>query len=214
MSGQAVITASVVGLLAVGAGSYFTLPAGGVSAQQAQARLDAIPKEFGGWKGVDTEHTEKMTKYMRVAEADAFINRQYTDTATKQVIAVSVLYGNQGAMCAHDPNTCYAGSGYVASGRAARKEFPSAANSALWMGRFEKGDPTPEGLDVCWGFTADGRWEAPTNPRWEFAGQGMLYKLYAQQAVPVGSSTPDAANPLIDFLNVFLPEARAALTAE
>lgn len=213
MSGQAVITASVVGLLAVGVASYFTLPAGGESAQQAQARLDGIPKEFGDWKGVDIEATEKTTKYMRVAEADAFVNRLYTNAATKQAISVSILYGNQGAMCAHDPNTCYAGSGYSAVGRAARKDFPAAA-SALWLGRFEKGEPTPEGLDVVWGFSGDGKWAAPTNPRWEFAGRGMLYKLYVQRAVPVGSHTPDAANPLIGFLAEFLPKTRTALTAE
>jgi hypothetical protein len=42
----------------------------------------------------------------------------------------------------------------------------------------------------------------------------MLYKLYVQRAVPVGSSTPDAANPLLAFLTEFLPKTRDALSAE
>lgn len=211
MPTQPVIVASIALLSLVGVGSYFTLPAGGESAVRAQARLNGIPKEFGDWKGADIEATEKTTKYMKVAEANAYLNRLYTNAITKKAISVSILYGNQGAMCAHDPNTCYAGSGYNGVGRGTRKEL---AGSTLWLSRFEKGDPTPEGLDVCWGFTADGMWAAPDNPRWSFASRGMLYKIYAQRAVAVGSSTPDADNPVLGFLNQFLPAVRDALTAE
>jgi hypothetical protein len=213
MSHTTVIVASVLGLLAVGVASVFTLPAGAESARQAQARLDAVPLDLPPWVGADVPATEQWTKHMAVAEADAAINRHYTHATTKQVVAVSILYGNQGAMCAHDPNTCYAGSGYAPAGGATRQEFP-AAGSALWLRRFEKAAPTPEGLDVCWGFTADGGWAAPETPRMAYAGRSMLYKLYAQVGVPVGVHRRDADNPLREFLTAFLPKLRVALTAE
>ena len=208
-----VIVASVGLLLAVGVASVFTLPAGAEAAQKAQARLDAVPFDLSPWVGADVPHTEKFTKYMKVAQADAYINRFYTHATTKRVIAVSILYGNQSDMCAHDPTTCYAGSGYAASGSAVRTDFPTAA-SALWLGRYEKAEPTPEVLDVCWGFTADGAWDAPETPRMTFAGRSMLYKLYAQIAVPVGVARRDGDNPLTEFLSAFLPKLRVALTAE
>lgn len=207
-----VIAGSVALMLAVGVASVFTLPAGAESAQKAQARLDSVPLDLAPWVGVNIPHTEKWTKYMRVAEADAHLNRLYTHAGTNQVVAVSVLYGNQGAMCAHDPNTCYAGSGYATVGRAVPKSFP--AGSALWLGRYEKSDPTPEGLDVCWGFSAAGDWSAPDSPRMAFARHGMLYKIYAQTNVPVGIFRRDEENPLLGFLTAFLPKLRVALTAE
>ena len=142
-----------------------------------------------------------------------FVRPGGTHATTKRVVSVSVLYGSAGDMCAHDPNTCYAGSGYTAVGGATRKEY-SAADSVLWLGRFEKTEPTPEGLDVCWGFTADGGWAAPETPRMAFAGRSMLYKMYAQVGVPVGVHRRDEDNPLTEFLTAFLPKLRVALTAE
>jgi len=213
MSRTAILFATATLFFGVGVASVFTMPAGGESAKRAQARLDAVPMDLAPWVGADVPTTEQHTKYMRVAEADASLNRLYTNATTKQVVAVSILYGNQGAMCAHDPNTCYAGSGFNTAGLAALKTFPTA-DSTLKLGRFEKGDPAPAGLDVCWGFTADGGWQCPETPRLTFAGRSMLYKLYAQTGVPVGVHRPDAENPLIDFLTVFLPKLRVALTAE
>jgi len=213
MSRTAVIAVTATLFLGVGVASVFTMPAGAESAKKAQARLDSLPLEVGAWVGADVPATEKHTKYMRVAEADASLNRLYTNATTKQVVAVSLLYGNQGAMCAHDPNTCYAGSGFNASGLAALKTFPTA-DATLKLGRFEKGDPAPAGLDVCWGFSPDGGWQAPETPRLTFAGRSMLYKLYAQTSVTAGVHSPDAENPLIEFLTVFLPKLRVALTAE
>jgi len=213
MTRTAVIAATATLFVGVGVASVFTMPAGAESAKQAQARLDSVPLEVGAWVGADVPPTEQHTKYMKVAEADASLNRLYTHATTKQVVAVSILYGNQGAMCAHDPNTCYAGSGFNASGAAVPKSFPTA-DATLKLGRFEKGDPAPTGLDVCWGFTADGGWQAPDSPRLAFAGRSMLYKLYAQTGVPVGVHRPDADDPLLEFLTVFLPKLRVALTAE
>jgi hypothetical protein len=67
------------------------------------------------------------------------------------------------------------------------------------------------GLEVAWGWSTDGRWQATEDARFEFAGRGLLYKIYINRVLPPGTDV-DVSDPNVELLSSLAPVARMALT--
>ena len=119
-----------------------------------------------------------------------------------------ILYGSPGGLGAHDPKTCYAGTGFEQKGAGVRVNFGKDGPD-LWNARFERTGPANAALDVYWGWGTKGNWQAPDQPRLSFAGEGRIYKIYIQRAV---DPAKDAAADAFEFIGPFAAEAKAALT--
>jgi hypothetical protein len=160
--------------------------------------LKGIPLAFGTWSGSDNDVNPKG---MRVAEAEAYLSRTYRNR--NEAYSVMILYGSPGGLGAHDPKTCYAGTGFEQKGSTTK--YP-ISDGELWNARFEREAPDRASLDVYWAWGTLGRWDAPEQPRLAFAGEGRIFKIYIQRAVGATDSKPAS-----EFLDPLLREVKMAL---
>jgi len=196
---------TIAALLALfaGVGAWNVLrpgPAESEPADIASERLADIPMQLGSWLGADNEINPKA---MRVAEAEAYLSRTYRNG--NEAYSVMVLYGSPGGLGAHDPKTCYAGTGFEQKGP--NQTWLTKTHGPLWNARFERDQPTKAALDVYWGWGTNGDWQSPEQPRLTFSGQSRIYKIYLQRAVPVNAEPAEAAS----FLPAFLDAVKVAL---
>lgn len=201
---------ALVLLVLLGVAAYGLLRPGmepGREPADVQQRLDGVPRKIGLWVcGDDVPLTDRTVNTGRF---QAYLNRSYTNAETGSAIAVMVLYGEPGDIGAHDPKVCYAGSGWDLSEqpRKATVAEPGGKSAELWSARFRKQD---QGLQVYWGWGANGDWRADDNPRFTFARHHRIFKLYAQRVLTTGPSSPPVrgsppAEPPVDPLAEFVP---------
>ena len=177
------------------------------TALDVQSRLDRLPLVIGAWKGTVTSIPEKELK---IAEAQANLSRSYVNTTTKQAVSVLILFGEPGPLGAHTPETCYEGAGFRQLGNPTVRSL-SNEPAEFWTTKFETGAFPPSTVQVTWGWGTDGVWKASQNPRFDFASQRLIYKLYVNRVIPSASDSNDK-DPTNDFLIPFLKELQAGLT--
>jgi hypothetical protein len=178
----------------------------------AAARLEDVPTRAGGWKG--TAAGPIPPDVLRSTGARGSWTRTFTSADTGQKVLVILLCGPTGRMSVHRPENCYPSQGYdlVADPLRQTIQSPGAADAEFWTARFAKPEVTTGGAQVriFWSWNAAGRWQAPEFPRWTFAPQPYLYKLYVIRELP---PRPERAedDPAAEFLRQFLPELTRAL---
>ncbi len=177
---------------------------------QAVDRMKDVPLHFGEWQGSDQSMNEDELRQFDMA---ACLVRTYTNRSTYETIRIVLICGTPGPTAVHTPDVCYRGAGYTMKGDAIRysEAAESAAPLELWTARFEKPKSALAGdLRIYWGWSTNGSWLSPDSPRWYFAGQKFLYKLYVIRAVPQDSKgTQDEV--CLQFLHEFLPELNPVL---
>ena len=179
-------------------------PAGARPADAAlvQAKLDALPMTVGPWVGRTEPYPQRT---LDQAEAVAAVNRVYTRADPPAQVGVLILAGSPGAMGAHDPSVCFAGAGYKATGAAGRRP---CGPDALWTARYDTAGDSPGTFQVNWGWSAGDKWAACDNPRLDFTGRGLVYKLYLTRGLPPGGGPKGQPDPTDEFLTLFLPRTQ------
>jgi hypothetical protein len=175
----------------------------------AQARFDTMPLSVAGWTGTAVEYDAKQAK---AANARAYTYRRYTRDKGGETVDVLILAGDPGEIGTHDPERCYGGAGYRQVGQRTRREFTdpvTAQPGSLWTGRFDTETYPAASMQVNWGWTADGTWNAAEDARFEFVGKPVLYKLYLTRRLTADGRAAD--DPTAAFLTAFLPELRKAI---
>jgi hypothetical protein len=130
-------------------------------------------------------------------------------------VNVMLACGLPGPLTVHTPEVCYAGAGYeededpvvhLASGARTVPEF--------WMCKFSKPEAlVPAELRLFWSWRAAGGWKASDNPRLQFAGQPVLYKMYVSH-VTTGIETRQDIAACHEFINLLVPELERVLTGQ
>jgi Protein of unknown function (DUF3485) len=178
-----------------------------------QARFDSVPRTIGEWaNATDNPLTDRT---VNVGGFQAYLNRVYTHPKSGAAVSVMVLYGETGDIGAHNPEVCYAGSGWTLDGlprkaRVGEADTAKTTPSELWSARFRKQE---ESLQVYWGWGANGSWQAAENPRFTFSRHRRIYKVYAQRVVATAAPSPTAADPLAEFLPKLLSCVNDAVSA-
>jgi hypothetical protein len=176
-----------------------------------QQKLDSIPMAFGDWTGETQAPDEAQTKH---SAAFARVQRVYRRGGLKPAaVTVLVLTGPTTELAVHDPERCYDGVGYKPDGPREYKVVPDAdLKHMLWARRFLSGAPPYGRIEVAWGWTAEGRWQASENARTEFAGRALLHKLYVSRNIsPPADTKSEEPDPTVEFLAEFTPLARIAI---
>ena len=70
----------------------------------------------------------------------------------------------------------------------------------------------PDSLAIYWAWNGDGHWDAPDNPRWEYASNQALYKLYVVRRLASDDEAHEA-EAAEDFIRQFVPEVERVLAA-
>jgi hypothetical protein len=179
----------------------------------AVARLNVIPARVEGWKAGDAEPIAP--DELRAAGVQGCWSRTFTSETNGETVVVVVLCGSTGQMCLHRPENCYPAQGYdlaVAPLRYVVQMSDSAGNGVFWTARFAKPEVLSgtSQLRIFWAWDAAGQWQAPDYPRWTFAAQPYLYKLYVIRILPQRPERLDD-DPATEFLRRFLPKLTQAL---
>lgn len=200
---------AIVMALMLGIGTTNIIKARGQSesARAAQARLDSLPTTIAGWTSTPNEVPEKQLKE---AEVQANISRTYKNEKNGSTVGVMILYGESGALGAHNPEVCFQGAGFRQVAGSARRNLPFE-QSECWQGKFETSGANPVDLQVLWAWGTDGLWRASENARLDFANKPMIYKMYLSR-MSTGSTQNGSTDPLEEFLPALLAELRKSLT--
>jgi hypothetical protein len=67
-----------------------------------------------------------------------------------------------------------------------------------------------EYIHMCWSYAFNGTWTLPQNPRVAWARRPAVYKLYVFRQ-SAGADAPLAEEPLVPFLQAYLPELQKTL---
>lgn len=177
---------------------------------RAAERIERVPREFGGWVSQPLEISERQ---MTGAEASGAMAANYksqtSQTPSGGLVQVMLLCGPAGPVALHPPTVCFQGTGYRQCADVKKvtvKDESGHAAGAFWTTEFERSaDGIPERIRTWWGWSTDGRWMAPENARFAFAGEPVLFKLYLIETVQPGVD----ASAIPKFANDFLPRLRA-----
>jgi hypothetical protein len=185
-------------------------------AQEAAARLDRLPTQFGAWKSVEYEQDAEA---IALTGAINHYSRTFTDPSSGDKVLVMLLCGRPTNMVIHRPEQCYQAAGYELIGRPLRVQVTADGQppAELMTGVFRRDEATgPSQMRIYWSWLSaeSGKdeltWSAPGNPRFAFVGQKALYKLYLIRNL-TGGTDVKAEDPCARLLGLMLPDLRRTL---
>ncbi len=177
----------------------------------AAARLNLIPEQIGLWTSSPEEIDEREK---RLAGIGGSLRRTYRHAENGYVVSMTVLCGASGPMSVHPPTACFEGVGYELSSGPTVVTFKDADgggafDSVLNRATFRLHDATSSDIvRVLWGWSDNGIWKAPENPRLTFRGQPYLFKLYV---VDRSLQQADDVKQAETFMEQALPVIRRGL---
>jgi len=176
---------------------------------EAGDRLLRLPNDIGEWKGHAYDQDQAM---LTLSGAVGHYSRSFRDPQTGEQVLVIILAGKPARMVVHRPEHCYQSAGYELTG----SPFPvqiqvNGQKAALTTAQFTRNEPSgPSQMRIFWTFGASGQWQTSENPRWEFARQEVLYKMYILRDI-VSRPGPLNQDPCIRLLKELLPVVNTTL---
>jgi hypothetical protein len=179
-----------------------------VALAAAAERLNQLPATIGAWESTPGAID---LREIRMAQIAGSVRRNYRHRETGRAVTLTLLCGASGPMSVHPPTACFEGVGYsLTSGPTVVQITDSARQeSRLNRAAFRLPDSsTEEVVRVFWGWSQDGKWQVPANPRLTFRGLPSLYKLYV---VDRAFDSTDDLSQAESFLRDSLPVIRETL---
>ena len=195
-----------------------------VAVHDAALALNDIPAEIGNWSSEDVALPDADQKIGGIA---GYVQRTYRDRTTGTEVSLLLVAGESGPIAVHPPTACFSGRGYnvvrepgILAIAKSGAELPVSAVTTSDASKnhvFNQADFANSAIDdvslirVCWAWSTNGHWEAPANPRLQFARAPYLYKLYVSERwIPNGDVRQDAGAAQ-QFLMMALPIFRERL---
>jgi hypothetical protein len=177
----------------------------------AGAALENVPTQVGDWEMISTQPFSEET--LQMLECAGHFTRTYQNRVTGEQVNVALLVGPPGPTAVHTPEICYSSRDHeITESRVAVHAGPEAApDQTLWKLTFRSNDLEQSMLRVYYGWHAtDGSWQASENPRFEYGGASLLYKIQLAGRMPSTSSVADG-DSCSRFLRAFLPAVDVTL---
>lgn len=187
-----------------------------VAVEQAVAKLQTIPDTVGDWTSEPLLLSDAELTFGGIA---GYIKREYTNNQTGAQVTVLLVAGDAGPIALHPPTVCFSGRGFhvvgheMAYSAPVDEHRPEAGQHQFLSADFANpADTDPSRIRVYWGWSVDGRWQAPDHPRVAFAGSSALYKLYVSERwLPHDGDNSDTGTGRL-FLESALPQLTQALS--
>jgi hypothetical protein len=170
-----------------------------------------VPDVLGNWTA--TSQTIP-AKQLAMAGAVGQLARTYSNPQNGVTILVLLLCGLPGNISTHTPEACYPGAGYELDNAGAYiHRFGSPEQTAEFQTAVaSRAGTIPSSLRIYWTWHGTGGWSAPANPRWVFAAEPVLSKLYIVRETGGVDLDPDQ-DPCAGFLSLLLPELDRMLSS-
>lgn len=171
---------------------------------EATERVAELPADIGGWQGREVPQDPEA---LAMAGAVGHYSRSFLDPETGERVLVILLVGKASRLVVHRPEHCYTTAGYSIKGQptTVKVQVPGVEEAELATGLFTRDEAEgPNQLRIFWSFGTAHRWSAPSSPRWSFAREPMLYKLYVIRSV-IEQPGPIESDPCLRLLGEMLP---------
>jgi hypothetical protein len=177
--------------------------------QEQAKKLESLPMVLGDWTAISRELP---ARELAMTGAAGYINRLYTNSSKGLSISVLLLSGLPGDISTHTPEVCYPGAGYyLATPDAFALTYGSPEQKAeLRTAVAIRGGANPSVLRIFWVWKGSKGWSAPEQPRWTFASESVLSKLYIVRQTE-GVAIDPKNDPSNEFIKVLLPELDRAV---
>ncbi len=173
--------------------------------EAASSKLHQVPAQFGDWVLLEERELEENVQQM--LRCFGYTHRVYQNSRTGSQVIVAVLFGPRGPIAVHTPEVCYSGQGVQAAGNRRHVQVGSGEDNSLWQLTFlDKVDQQPT-LEVHYGWSDGGHWQAAEQPRLWFTDR--LYKI--QVAGP--ATPPGHESESLQFLELYLAQLKPLLTS-
>ncbi len=175
---------------------------------EAAGRLSSIPETIGSWTSAPMSIDERE---LRLGEISGYFRREYRHAETGRSVVLTILCGASGPMSVHPPTACFEGVGYsLISGPSVlgitdESRITVSLNKAVFR---LQDSSVSDVVRVFWGWSTNGEWDAPSNPRLAYRGYPALFKIYT---VDRAWDSADELAQSETFLKDALPEIRNAL---
>jgi hypothetical protein len=180
--------------------------------EAAAALLDRVPLSLGpDW---DVQETTLSERQVALAEIERYLARRYVHRRTGTIVSMLLVCGRPGPICVYSPETCYLAAGYVPIASAKRYAAPTGPNCWFQVRDFQKSNvatPTLQRVFSSWGHKCE--WTVPIEPRFAFAGQPYLYKLYVVRQM-AQKNEPIEEDPAIELINALMPQLQGELFSD
>ena len=139
----------------------------------------------------------------------------YRNQQTGEVIRVGLHVGRPGPTSVHTPDVCYSSQDFEQISPRTRIELlsPARGGGTFWKADFRAKTLRGEAMQVVYSWSTGRGWVAADQPRFEFVGHRLLYKL---QAVSIyDENREDDAPPAYQqFLEELLPLIDSQILSE
>ncbi|HZZ80076.1 MAG TPA: exosortase-associated EpsI family protein [Gemmataceae bacterium] len=164
----------------------------------AASKLERLPMTIGSWQGANVEMQNDPS-----SSVAGQLARRYVHDKTGKAVTILLTCGRAGAVCTHTPDVCYAGNGYEVE--KPKRYQASEPKAEFWTARFVRERASGKShLRIFWAWHGTQSWKVADNPRWTFAGEKVLFKLYLINEL-VQSDEPPEASASVEFMHDLLP---------
>lgn len=177
--------------------------------------LSDLPMTLGTWIAVPNSDGQLDPEIARLAGSSDHLIRAYSDSATREVATVLVLYGLADSVFGHTPEICYAAGGFQPVTAPSDREFSLSDSSTpvryrgFYVSKSSVG--TTDYFEVVWSFWHAGSWWPDVASRWkQFRSSPAMFKVQIQRQASGLSLERFSCEPLLQEL-VREIDARIAL---
>ncbi len=168
--------------------------------QVAQA-LAMVPRVVGKWTATKDHPLSKTA--MDMLNCQAYLYRTYRHRPSGRQVKIAILAGPGETMAVHVPEICLESRNFTRL-RDRTEILSASGHDRFWMVPFRVNDASERRVQVLYGWSSRGPWQAPTWPRWTFAAEPLLLKLQLTVVQPIGE-LPTDTSVASEFLAEFLP---------
>jgi len=138
--------------------------------------VQSLPRTVGDWQVVDETPLDSFA--LETLQCASYANRIYAHRRTGDQLAVTLLAGPPGPMTVHTAEICMTTRNFKSMGEPDRAEFQSGDSTArFYRSAFRSTSPAQPSVEVFYGWSQGGKWDAPDAPRFAYGGAPMLLKL-------------------------------------
>ena len=162
------------------------------------ARISEIPKRIGDWELIADQGLSDQEQ--QILQCYGSFARTYANPATGEQVTALLLYGPRGPMAVHRPEICYGGGGYsISTPRVAETVRVDGQENQLWKVQLKQSHEADASMEVWYGFSDGGNWNAAKYPRVWLTDQ--LYKVQVSGRPATGGGQ----SPVQQFVEELLP---------
>jgi hypothetical protein len=184
------------------------------SVVDAAETVKNLPTTLEGWSSEDIPVTDRIVK---IAGAVSIVTRDYKNPLNGDQVRVMLVCGRPGPVTRHPPTVCFPAGGLNQVSEVRSAEFPivgteeAAQFSECVFAHKSKGGQAR--LMTHWGWSTHGKsWQSPSDPRFAFAGEPWLYKLYlVAPEIPAAEASSPQSLSRREFVDALLAELQSLL---